>query len=322
VDGLSTGEGLISGVRDPITKREPIRQKGRVVDYQEVEEDAGIADKRLLVQEGEFARCLKVVQRDGNTLSPVIRRAWETSTLKILTKNSPATATDAHISIIGHITKDELVRLLSSTDGNNGFANRFLWVCARRSKYLPEGGNLHTVDFSEMVRKLTEAVAYGGQQRLMMRDEQAKLLWAEVYPDLSAGRLGLLGAATSRAEAQVMRLAMIYALLDLSPSIKVEHLRAGLAVWAYAEASAHYAFGGSLGDRVADEILLALKSTPEGMTRTDIRDLFKGHRNSAQLERALGVLLKHNLARQEVQPTGGRPVERWFAVVGGGQKAS
>jgi len=210
---------------------------------------------------------------------------------------------------------------LDATESANGFANRFLWVCVRRSKCLPEGGNIQTVDFSDMVRKLTEAVEYGQQQHLMMRDEQARQVWAAVYPELSAGKPGLLGAVTTRAEAQVMRLAMIYALLDLSPWIKTEHLRAALAVWEYVEASARYAFGWSLGDRVADEILSALKSTPAGMTRTDIRELFKGHRDSAQIARALGVLLRHNLAWRETQQTGGRPVERWFAGIGGARKA-
>ena len=52
---------------------------------------------------------------------------------------------------------EALVRLLDATESANGFANRFLWVCVRRSKCLPEGGNIHTVDFAEMVRKLTEA---------------------------------------------------------------------------------------------------------------------------------------------------------------------
>ena len=37
---------------------------------------------------------------------------------------SPAKATDAHISVIGHITTDELRRSLTRTEAANGFANR------------------------------------------------------------------------------------------------------------------------------------------------------------------------------------------------------
>ena len=39
--------------------------------------DAGVKDKRLLVQEGELSQALKVMKREGNTLSPVLRNAWD-----------------------------------------------------------------------------------------------------------------------------------------------------------------------------------------------------------------------------------------------------
>jgi hypothetical protein len=82
------------------------------------------ADKRLFVIEGEFANVLKVMAREGNTLSPVIRAAWESGRLRTMVKNSPARATDAHISIIGHTTRDELRGLLTQTESANGFGNR------------------------------------------------------------------------------------------------------------------------------------------------------------------------------------------------------
>jgi len=50
---------------------------------------------------------LKQTERQGNTLSAVLRQAWESGNLRTLTKNSPTRATDAHVSIIGHITADE-----------------------------------------------------------------------------------------------------------------------------------------------------------------------------------------------------------------------
>ena len=99
--GLSSGEGLIWSVRDRITK---INKAG-----DEAVVDAGVDDKRLYVVEPEFSSTLKVAGREGNTLSPVIRQAWDTGTLRTMTKNSPARATNAHISIIGHITQTELL---------------------------------------------------------------------------------------------------------------------------------------------------------------------------------------------------------------------
>ncbi len=160
VGGLASGEGLIWAVRDPIRGTKPIRRQGRIVGRREVIVDAGVRDKRLLVVEPEFARVLRVVERETNTLSAVIREAWDTGSLHNLTKNQAACATGAHISIIGHITKDELVSSLTRTSAANGFANRFLWVCARRSKVLPEGGALDTVDFEPTIQKLRAAFEF------------------------------------------------------------------------------------------------------------------------------------------------------------------
>lgn len=71
---------------------------------------------------------LRVLRQETNTLSAIIRQAWDGGPLRTLTKNSPAKATNAHISIIGHITKNELCRYLSETEAGNGFGNRFLWL--------------------------------------------------------------------------------------------------------------------------------------------------------------------------------------------------
>jgi len=311
--GLSSGEGLIWAVRDEIRRQEPIREKGRVVDYQQVVVDPAVEDKRLLVVEAEFASTLKVMTREGNTLSPVIRQAWEAGKLSTLTKNSPATATGAHISIIGHITRQELLRHLNSTEMANGFANRFLWGCVRRSKYLPDGGALGQDELAPLVVRFTEAVRYARTVGNVGRDEAAQGAWRTVYPELSGGRSGLLGAVTSRAEAQVTRLALLYALMDCSPVIGIEHLKAALALWEYFEASARYIFGASLGDPMADALLRLLRNCPAGLTRTDIRDMFQRNKKAADVDRGLGVLLEEGFVRYEDEVTGGRPARRWYA---------
>jgi Protein of unknown function (DUF3987) len=245
--------------------------------------DAGVPDKRLLVVESELASTLRTMGRDGSTLSPLIRQAWDTGDLRVLTKNSPAKATGAHISVIGHITRDELLRFLSSTETANGFANRILWVCAKRSKLLPEGGRINEVDFSSMIQGLTEAANAGQHAGELQRDEAAKEIWREVYPALSEGKMGMFGSATSRAEAQVLRLALAYAVLDRGRLICADHLLAALAVWDYCEASARFIFGDSLGYPEADRIMEALRASAGGITRTQIRDLFARNRSEREV---------------------------------------
>ncbi len=312
--GLSSGEGIIWAVRDPTQKKEPVKRGGRVVEYQTVTTDHGVQDKRLFVMEPEFASALKVMRREGNTLSTTIRQAWDRGDLRVLTKNSPVRATGAHISIIGHITPEELRRSLETTEMGNGFANRFLWVAVRRSKCLPEGGRLYEFNLQPLLTRLRAAVEYARGVTLLQRDEEAREVWREVYPKLSEGRTGLLGAVTSRAEAQVMRLASIYALLDRSHMVRLPHLRAALALWDYAEASAQFVFGNSLGDPIADEILRALKASPRGLTRTEIRDHFGRNQESHRIGLALALLAEHGLAQFSKEESGGRPTERWIAV--------
>jgi hypothetical protein len=232
-----------------------------------------------------------------------------------MTRKEPLCVTDAHISIIGHITRDELRRLLTDTAAANGFANRFLWACARRSKILPDGGALDTVDFAPISRRIQAAVKFANGAGELRRDDIARSIWHKVYELLSEGQPGLFGAVTSRAEPQVMRLACVYAVLDCSPTISAEHLLAALAVWQYCEASARFIFGAALGDATADEIMNALKQRPEGITRTEIREHFNRNKSSSEIARALNLLQEYGRARMESESDGpGRPAERWYAV--------
>lgn len=246
VSGLSSGEGLIWEVRD---STQNVR----------FDADPGISDKRRIVIDSELAATLKVLGRQGNNLSPVIRNAWDSGDLRTLTKNSPAKGTGAHISIIGHITRDELKRELTATEMGNGFANRFLWPCVRRSKLLPEGGNLQDAELDALIEPIRDAIDWVEDVGELKMTDRARKLWREVYADLSAAKPGMLGAVTARAEAQTIRLSLLFALLDCSKVVDARHLSAGLAAWEYCAASARYLFGNATGDPVADAILDELR---------------------------------------------------------------
>lgn len=305
--GLSSGEGLIFHVRDPIEKMVQVgRGKSRHPELQVV--DPGVEDKRLLVRESEFATVLRVLQRDGNSLSAVMRTAWESDDLRTLTKNSPLRATGAHVAVLGHVSREELLRYLDRTDLANGFINRFIIIAAKRQRLLPNGGNVPYEVLLGFADRLRDVVAWAREPRLIRRDDDAERMWAEVYEQLSEGRPGLLGAATNRAEAQVLRLQVTYALLDRSPVIRPEHVLAGLAVWQYADASAKWVFGDALGDTVADEILKALRLRQE-MTRTDISDHFGRHVPRHRIEQALDLLLSDERITRTMEQTKGRPRE-------------
>ena len=139
--GLSTGEGLIYAVRDQLVKKEQVKKGGKFTgEIQEHIADFGVDDKRLFVTESEFSRSFKAMSRENNILSEIIRACWDHGNLRSLVRNSPYHASNAHVAIVGHITREELSVSLTECNFFNGFANRFLWLCVQRSKILPFGG--------------------------------------------------------------------------------------------------------------------------------------------------------------------------------------
>lgn len=268
-----------------------------------------------LVLEQEFAQVLKVLSREGNTLSPIVRQAWDGDTLQTMVRNNPLRASAAHIGIVGHITNDELLRYLTATELANGFQNRFLLIAVDRSKLLPFGSALDAEQLAEVRDAVRLGLRFAGDHRALPLDPAARERWIEIYPHLSASGAGLAGAATARAEAHVVRLALIYALLDCSEQIAIEHLQAALAVWRYSADSAAWIFGDSLGDPTADEIWSAAKERPAGVTRTEISDMFSRNKKRREIERALGVLEDAGRLRRETrQAERGRHAEVWIPV--------
>ena len=311
--GLSSGEGLIHEVRDRVEKQEPIKEKGRVTDrFQTVVVDEGVEDKRRLIVESEFARTLKVSAREGNILSTVVRQAWDGGTLRTLTKASPERATGAHVGILAHVTEQDLKRYLDNTEMANGYCNRFLWMAAKRSQFLPDGGNVPRAELDTLGERLREAIEFAQSASEMKRDAEARDAWHAVYEPLSKGRLGLAGALLGRAEAQTLRLSMAYALLDLSATVRIEHLKAALALWDRCEDSVGFIFGDATGDPMADTILRALRLQP--LDQTAIRDLFSRHVKAERLAQALALLAEAGLVTSEKTQTGGRPSTTWSTV--------
>ena len=294
--GLSSGEGLISAVRDAMSPT-----------------DTGASDKRLMVIEPEFARLLSVMNRQGNTLNAIIRDAWDRGDLQTMTKNAPLRATGAHITIVGHITIDELRRELTDTNAANGFANRFIYFWVKRSKFLPEPGVFDGPEVDTMARLVANRLAIAQSVGSMVRDNSARRFWRAEYADLSADGDGLVGSILGRAEAQVTRLSMLYALLDGSNVVRLSHLQSALELWRYSERCAEHIFGTATGNRVADDILRGLQQR-QRMNRTEINVLLGKHVPSPAISIALQLLRDLGLARAQMIETGGRPSEVWESV--------
>jgi hypothetical protein len=281
-------------------------------------------DPRLLALSEEFAAVLHSLKRSNVHLSSLLRTAWDGGHLPSLPSLDPRQhpqPTPTHFSLIAHITHRELAQNLPRAEAHNGFANRCLWAWVQRSNCLPEGGSLPTSDLLPIARELRRALDWAAatSEILFRRDAAARDLWRDRYSALSQLEPGLRGAATSRAEAQVLRLSALYAALDSTPVVGVSHLEAALAAWDYCYASAALLFGMSTGDPVADRIREAIEISKEGLSRHQIRRLFHGHVEGARIEAALETLVSVGTLAAQTKPTRGRPSTRW-ALVGAGER--
>ncbi len=295
--GLSSGEGLIWAVRDPCGP------------------DPGPADRRLLVVEPELASVLKQTTREINTLSPVLRSAWDGRALALMTRTSPARASAAHVSVIGHITGAELRRHAGAVEIANGFLNRFLVIACRRVRLLPEGGERDPLAGSGLERRLAAAIAAASGAGRVRLGPRARELWHEAYERLATPVPGISGALDARAEAHAIRLALIYALVDGAGEIAATHLESALALREYSSRSASWAFDESAGDPLAAEIWIAIRhAAPDGLTRTQIRDLCHRNQSGARIDGALAALRSAGRITRGRVITGGRPAELWSAA--------
>jgi hypothetical protein len=287
VPGLGSGEGLVGHL-------------------QRRSSDEQVRDNRALIVESEFGRLLRIVNREGSTLSPILREAWDGVPLgRVLARDSKI-VTDHHVALYANTNRRELRIQLTETNGADGLGNRFLWLAVRRTKLValpPRPDNLvrpHVAD-------LALAIDFARRPGQVTMGAAVVDRWTEWYASRGS-RLGLLGVLTARAEAQVARLAMTYALADRSATIGEEHLDAAVAFWEFAERSAAYIFGESTGNRHAD-VLLKWLQTGEEYGWKDAK-LALGLRTAADLEEVVELLTSADLAEvvERPHPTGGRRV--------------
>ncbi|MFA3877594.1 hypothetical protein ABS735_28625 [Streptomyces sp. MMCC 100] len=299
VGGLSSAEGLINQVRDE--SGEPGKEN-----Y-----DEGVADKRLLIVESEFASVLAQGKREGNTLLPLVRQAWDGGTLRTMTMR-PKVATDPHIVIVGHITPTELRAKLSESERAGGTMNRFLPVLSRRSKLLPDGGDLSEATLKALGAEVASVVEKAARVGRMRRSLDAAKYWRDLYKRLAADHAGdgPVAQVVARAAPQTLRLSVMAALLDGSDYIDVPHLQAAEALWSYAEDSAWYVFGNGSGNPDLDRLKAFVDAAgDEGTGRTAIsKECFGRHRKKGQIDALIAELISLGNYEECTIPTGGRPV--------------
>ena len=300
--GLSSGEGLIAAVAD--------------------EEDEPGGGKMRLVIETEYGVTMNRAGREGNTLSGVLRQAWEGDDLACLTRTS-VHATAPHIGILAHITPGEFRIRASGADMAGGTYNRFLPIYSERSKEIPHGEGAPEELIANHGLFLRELVKKGRDVRKVPLTDEARDYWADVvYGALSGAQPtdGALAQFTARATPYARRAAMLYALGDGAAAVDVAHLQSAYALICYSRATAAYVLGTGTGDARLDKVLAALDAAgAQGLTRSQVSDLFSRKLTKPQLDDLLTkVEAVPGVTRIQVKGAG-RPTDVW--VLRGGEKS-
>jgi hypothetical protein len=302
---LVSGEGLIDRVRDDVYRMAIDKKTGQP---ENVLVEPGVEDKRLLCEIQELAGTMRAGRSERSTLLQTMREAWDGCDLATMSKNSRRTATEPHVSIVSHITPEELSKLQTAADVFGGSWNRFLWIASKRARLRPHGGDFECMgDVQERVRSV---VAHARNVGRMRRTPAADRLWeAEYFRRAEIRTGGVVGAILGRAEPQLLRLSMLAALAREQDVVDAQDLAAAVALWQYADETVRMLFAGGEDPLVA-RVIEAIRAAP-GISRSAL------HRATAKTMPAARfvALLEQAAAMGIVSPerveTAGRPREVW-----------
>ena len=308
-------------------------------------QDGPKGDSRLLMVESEFQRLLITMAKTGG-FGAQLRRAWDGSSLEIQRKKGSVAASTPHVSMVAHITPEELMRRRGQVAQAGGLESRLLYAYVSASHKVSPFAKQPNV--TDLVDRIQLTIAASQEAVLRNTDPISRELclmrgvmpyqefpvslevqenWDELMGELYQGDRSL-GAMFDRGQDQVIRLAVLYALGDAADEVKPEHIRAALALWRYCARSAEVILSVPYGrippkvdpDKVA-QLFRYLKDRFDSgagdgwVTQTEInRTVFGSNKNTDVMEATIDDLdAKVGLERDTLK-TGGRPAKRFRLV--------
>lgn len=280
--GVNSGEGLINCIRDRVV----VKEKDKTGKEIEVVKDEGALSKIVLFLETEFSRLLKAGKRDGSTVTEIYRNAWDQVPLEINTSQRSIRSTDYSVSLIAHITPKEFKSLVSEIDSSNGYLNRFMFCLIGSAEPRPFPTSFEKVDFSFSIELISVLCLINSleNEELVLADS-AKSLYEEYFNEYHYRAEDELSELTSRNIPHLLKMAMIYAILDQSFEIKIEHLKAAKALVDFSEASIRNIFKDKMFSRKEMKVLKFLGQNSGHILRSKIQsDCFKNNSSKDELD--------------------------------------
>lgn len=281
----------------------------------------------------EFGDLLDTMNRQSS-ISDVLKEAYDGSALKVRTKNRKGwrTASHANISLMGHVTPTILTERLSDSDIASGLGSRLLLAKVSRFKKISRPDLISDDEVDVLAEKIDDALdwamdfsfekqdpisthlyKYFNSNHLKPKRElplsnAAWAYWDHLYEKLDSERPEAVRDLLVRAPSNIIRLAVIYAILDKSSVVDKKHLEAAEAVWDYCQDSAIQIFAGITGDYHVDKLLRKMKNSHEkSLTKSEIWAIFSRHHAATWINSVIERLLATELVSEAVvPPAGGR----------------
>nr|SBO90572.1 hypothetical protein BN4615_P86 [Nonomuraea gerenzanensis] len=197
----------------------------------------------ILYVKEEWAEVMMTCRGDKG-LGEAIRLGWQSSRLVNNTKKDGVISVNKpHMAVIGHVTPEEFKSCLSPAELAGGTFNRFMLLYVERARSLSRGGGLEDDDFTEMAKRLGDAVAFASKAGRVEFNEDCWEYWDsniyEVLPNLSKDSEVMRGFC-ARSLGYVKRMAALYALSDKRTIIRLKDLKAAEAMFRYCIASVQF----------------------------------------------------------------------------------
>ncbi|QQQ81025.1 DUF3987 domain-containing protein [Saccharothrix sp. 6-C] len=313
--GLSSGEGLAAAFAtdDGDTTGEAAGKSGKSPRL------LPEGDCRLLALETEWASVMARMKREGNTLGALLRQAWEGGNLSTLNVQARMAAR-SHLGIVAHITPKEFSAKVSAADLAGGTYNRFLPVAVAQSKHFPTDPDPALME--ELAASLSARLTRAGGFDALGFTPAAHVAWQRLQVEFN-GHLGADGPVEefiSRAAANCVRIAALYAALDRTDHITPDHMTAAAALVRYSIDSARAIVGNATNSKLNALAKFIADAGPIGRTKKEITtDHFKNKGSADDRDALLAQLANDGRVIVTQRPradgrTSGRTAEVYLAV--------
>lgn len=316
--GLSSGEGLAAELDDGSDKSQ------------------AVTDKRIIVFESEFSNTMSMHQRSGNTVSMVLRNAFDGVDIKPLTKRDKVRVTRPYVCLFANITASELTtHEQSKTLTHNGMLNRFLilWQQPVKEVPFPEPMPSDKVEHyaSLIAQRIMLSRNYSHEThwkkttalaRPLSLNDDAKSLWKKEYGRLlNRPDCDVVMTLTRRHRLHALILSSLFALLDGRLTIQPADIRSALSWCEYSRKSVVYIFNVMAKQATAQQLhglsrkvlyaIAVLNKKNHQCTASDLYNWFQRKLKKELLHGSLELLLNHIpplISQSKVIKGRGRPM--------------